>query len=144
MASAQVLKLALFLILRTWYALTVQIGVWCVRRRLMWLFSWQCRLMTSCRLVAEAIVTARKLRDAPNNGDSARHGVDVAAHVLDVTRSGAASAGAAKARHARAGAPLVVRVVLLALLYALGWRPKPPGGMGAGAPHKDQMTNGSA
>lgn len=72
--------------------------------------------MTSCRLVAEAIATARKLRDAPNNGDSARHGVDVAAHVLDVTRSGAASAGAAKARHARAGAPLVVRVVLLALL----------------------------
>lgn len=72
--------------------------------------------MTSCRLVAEAIATARKLRDAPNNGDAARHGVDVAAHVLDVTRSGAASAGAAKARHARAGAPLVVRVVLLALL----------------------------
>lgn len=82
MASAQVLKLALFLILRTWYALTVQIGVWCVRRRLMWLCRWQCRLML--------------LRP-------------------------------------------VVRV-----LYALGWRPKPPGGMGAGAPHKDQMTNGSA
>lgn len=72
--------------------------------------------MTSCRLVAEAIATARKLRDAPNNGDAARHGVDVAAHVLDVTRSGAASAGAAKARHVRAGAPLVVRVVWLVLV----------------------------
>lgn len=78
MASTQVLKLALFLVLRTWYALICRIGVWCVRRRLMWL----CRLML--------------LRPSVRG------------------------------------------------LYALGWRPKPPGGMGAGAPHKDQMTNGSA
>lgn len=73
-------------------------------------------MSASIQAVHEAIAIARKLRDAPNNGDAARHGVDVAAHVLDVTRSGAASAGAAKARHARAGAPLVVRVVLLALV----------------------------
>lgn len=72
-------------------------------------------MAASTQVVAEAIAIARKLRDAPNNGDSARHGVDVAAHVLDVTRSGAASARAAKARHARAGAPLVVRVVWLVL-----------------------------
>lgn len=82
MASTQVLKLALFLVLRTWYALTCRIGAWCVRRRLMWLCRWQCRLML--------------LRPSVRG------------------------------------------------LYALGWRPKPPGGMGAGAPHKDQMTNSSA
>ncbi len=81
MASTQVLKLALFLVLRAWYALTCWIGAWCVRRRLMWLCRIQCRLML--------------LRPSVRG------------------------------------------------LYALGWRPRPPGGMGAGAPHKDQMTNRS-
>lgn len=73
-------------------------------------------MSASIQAVHEAIAIARKLRDAPNNGDAARHGVDVATHVLDVTRSGAASAGAAKVRHARAGAPLVGRVVWLVLM----------------------------
>lgn len=77
------MRTAAFLLVRAWYALTVRIGVWAVRRRWMWVCRWQCRLMLL--------------------GPSVR------------------------------------------LLYAFGWRPRPiPGGMGAGAPHKDFGSSSSA
>lgn len=74
--------LAAFLLLRTWYALTVKLGTWAVERRLMWLCRWQCRLM-----------------------------------LLQPSVRG---------------------------LYALGWRPKNPGGVGAGAPHIDHQRSSGA
>lgn len=76
------LHLAAFLLLRTWYALTVGLGTWLVQRRWMWLCRWQCRFM-----------------------------------LMRPTIRG---------------------------LYALGWRPKNPGGVGAGAPHIDTQASSSA
>lgn len=73
--------------------------------------------MTSSTIaVTGALSVARKLRAAANNGDAGRAGEVVAAHGPDVSRSGAAGSGAAKAERTRPGAPLVARVVWLALL----------------------------